>query len=124
MTVDAAITHLKLSGHEVDYVRTPAEAIEKLMWESYGVIFIDVMLPPGKVFDLEETADGRYTGLRLLEVVRSDEQIAKNGLPKTVLITNWRDEPQVDAMAERSDVHILRKPLSLKSVEEVIKNGP
>jgi len=123
MTIDAVVTHLRIEGHEVDLVRTPADAIEKLMWETYQVVFLDVMFAPGEIFDLEETAGGRYTGLSLLEVIHSDERIAERGIPLLVLVTNWRDEPQVEASAERFGVRILRKPLSLKDIEEAIGNG-
>src|SRR5680860_773864 len=101
MTVDVIIEHLKIQGHDLNYVKDVPEAIELLMWEQYDVIFIDVMLPYDKVFTEEETSKGRYTGLKLLEMIYKNNDLSKAREAKIALITNWRGEPEVDRVARR-----------------------
>lgn len=122
MTIDPLVSHLGIRGHAVRVSDAVHDAIELLMWEDFDVIFLDVMLPPGEIFGLEETADGRYTGLRLLEMIRSDSRFERNRNTRIALVTNWREEPQVDEVAARLRVPLLQKPLALSTVEEFVEH--
>ena len=121
MTIECAVTHLQLSGHEVYVCEDVADALVRLRYERFSIIFLDVMLPPGTQFSLVDTVDGRYTGLRLLELVYQDDRYCNARASRWIFITNWRDEPEVDAVAGNRDVRVLRKPLSIAGVEEAMK---
>lgn len=120
ITIECAVTHLELSGHEVHVCEDVADGLTRLRYEAWTIVFLDVMLPPGDQFDLSQTVDGRYTGLRVIERVFADQKYEKARSSKWVIITNWRDEPEVDAVAEARGVEILRKPLSIEQLEEII----
>ena len=122
ITIECAATHLELSGHEVHICSDITNALARLRFEDFTVVFLDVMLPPEDQFDLSETVDGRYTGLRVIERVFEDPKFEKARASKWIIITNWRDEPEVDAVAEARGVQILRKPLSIDQIEEVISS--
>ncbi len=120
ITIDCIVTHLELSGHDVHVCDDPSQALCRLRFEEFSNVFLDVMLPPGEQFTLMDTADGRYTGLRLLELIHEDEMYRKAREMQWVLITNWRDEPEVESVADNLGVCIMRKPLTISEVEELI----
>ncbi|OGV36414.1 MAG: hypothetical protein A2X48_03410 [Lentisphaerae bacterium GWF2_49_21] len=120
ITIDCAVTHLEISGHEVHVCEEIAIALSRLRYENFTMIFLDVMLPPGDQFSLTETVNGRYTGLRVLEKVFTDEHYKQARSASWFLITNWRDEPEVDAVAISHNIPILRKPLTIEQINEAI----
>jgi len=123
ITIDSVVTHLRILGHDVRIVDTAEDAVEALMWDDYEVVFLDVMLPPGNIFSLEETDDGRYTGLCLLELLRRDDRYARNRDCRVALVTNWREEQRVDASAERYRARLIEKPLALSTIEDFVNDA-
>jgi hypothetical protein len=76
------------------------------------------MLPPGEYYTMQETADGRYTGLKLLESLRHiDSALGRN--VRIFVLTNWRDEPQIDAACRSFRAEIIRKPMSIKMMDDL-----
>ena len=120
MTVEPIVTHLRINGHEVELADTALDAVERLSSATYDYIFLDVMFAPGDVFNLEDTHDGRYTGLELLKAMRI-KGLQGASHARVALITNWRDEPRVDRYAEDYNATIFRKPLLIGQIEEFIK---
>lgn len=123
MTIENAVLHLELSGNKVIVCDTPTAAITHLRYDKFNTIFVDVMLPPGDLFTLTDTAEGRYTGLRLIEFIFSDIKFLNAQKSSWYLITNWRDEPEVESVALKYNIAILRKPLLIKTIEGVISVG-
>lgn len=123
LTIEPIVDFMSIKGHTVEIVSDAQDAIDRIESTSYDLILSDVMFAPGDFFTTSETGDGRYTGLRLLEYVRERE--AKTGLPprNIILITNWRNEPTVDAVAQTHSAKIFRKPLSMANVEEILAMG-
>ena len=120
ITIASIVDHLRLLGHDVEIADGTLEAVDRLSDVAYDLLLLDVMLPPEGVFTLGETAEGRYTGLRLLERLRESPGLTINREVRVVLITNWRDEPQVDRVAHCMNAEILRKPLTLAAVERYL----
>lgn len=121
MTIECAVMHLQLSGYDVHVADDLGDALARLRYEKFTVVFLDVMLPPEEHFSLLDTAAGRYTGLRLLELVHSDGRYKQARDSKWILVTNWRDEPEVESVAAQNGVCILRKPLSIDAIEGAMK---
>lgn len=114
--------HLEIIGHHVTIAQDALEAFSQFSSQGeYDILLIDVMVAASGIFTDSETADGRYTGLKLLEVAKlhSKNQAVRNA--KVALITNWREEPQIDKIASKYDVTVFRKPLSLEQIEIFVK---
>jgi CheY-like chemotaxis protein len=66
--------HLKIIGHHDLVIATdPEKAIEEIdRWgDSIDVIILDIMLPVGEMFSIEEANLGLTTGVILLEQIKS-----------------------------------------------------
>jgi CheY-like chemotaxis protein len=120
ITIQPIVEYLENLGYTVDVAEDALEAIERFASQSYSHLFLDIMLAPAGVFELEETADGRYTGLRLLEYARTHKAASAVKRAKIALITNWREQPQVDNTAAKYHAKVMRKPLSIADMEEFL----
>jgi CheY-like chemotaxis protein len=121
ITIHATKEHLELLGHIVEIVSDTNEAIDRIESEEYDVILIDIMLPTGKYFTLEDTYEGRYTGLKIIEHIKTNERALLNRDKKIFLITNWRDNPLVEKRSEQFNIPIINKPLIISELEKVLK---
>lgn len=62
--------HLEIIGYHVTIVQDALEAFtEFCSQQEYDLLLIDIMVAPCEIFTSAETADGRYTGLKLLEAI-------------------------------------------------------
>lgn len=119
MSIEPTTEFLKLEGHDIDIVNNVQDALDRYTCNCYDIVFLDIMFAPSDYFTFEETAGGRYTGLKLLEEFRKIDD-AKLRPIKIVMITNWRNEPQVEASCNKNNAAILRKPLSIESIKDVL----
>jgi len=111
LAVHYYVRHLSRSGFEVIHHRSADGVLELVQrWEP-DVIVLDVMLPPGVEYSLEETNRGLRTGVILSERVRRQYPTIKQ-----VVLTNSRN---AEAMSEMPADVILNKhdypPSSLTS---------
>lgn len=120
MTIESVVEYLQMDGHDVDVADTVGDALDKLQYNSYSVIFLDVMMAVGDVLDSLETVNGHYSGLKVLELIRNDDRFQHHKNTRVVLITNWREEARVDEAAAQFSALVLRKPLDLSEVEKVM----
>lgn len=121
MTVEPIVDFLRIEGYTVDVSDDIADAFEKLEFNQYNYIFLDIMMAVGEILDLNETVEGRYTGLKLLELIRLDSRFLHHRQTPVALITNWREEPRIEASALLYRAIILRKPLAIATVKEALK---
>lgn len=120
MTIEALVDHLQIEGHEVEVVTTIEDAMDRYHSTRYDIIFSDVMFGRGEFFTSEETDDGRYSGLKLVEYIRSYEKDQDNQT-RIIIITNWRNDARVDAVAKRCHAIVCRKPLTILQIGEALK---
>lgn len=120
MTIQPIVEYLENLGYTVDVAEDALEAVERFSSQPYSHVLLDIMLAPAGVFDPNETADGRYTGLRLLEYARTEGSASAVNHAKIALITNWREQPQVDSTAAKYCATVMRKPLSIAIMEEFL----
>lgn len=120
ITIDAVVMDAKLRKHNVHVAGNAQEALEKLLYNKYDVVFLDIMMATGSYVDLDARGDGRYVGLAVLDKIHVDGAYIAARQARIYLITNWREEPFVDAVAAKYGRTIIRKPLGLDVVRGAI----
>jgi len=122
ITVENLEKYLEIRGFSVATVDTIEEALETLRGAAFDVIFVDIMLPPGDIFTIEETRDGRYTGLKFLELIHMRKAVFNiSDSTKIFMITNWREEPQVESFSKQFGFKILNKPLEISTIDRILE---
>jgi CheY-like chemotaxis protein len=70
----SSVSFLELHDYEVEFISNYAEAVEQLKAKAkeYGLIILDIQMPPGDLFGVAETRDGVDTGLKVYELIRKN----------------------------------------------------
>ncbi len=104
---------LELYGMEIDFITNYEDALDILRKENarYSIIIMDVMMPPQNFFNVQETDDGRRTGILLIPEIR------KTYSGPILLYSVLRNTKLIDAVL-RSDERIayLRKPERIENI--------
>jgi len=113
--VDSLPLLLRQKGLEVSATHLVDQALEWFSEESFDVVLLDIMMPPAKDMDIEQTAFGRETGVevaRRMKDVRPDVQI----VAFTVLT-----DPEIRKRIRKAGiVEILNKPAELSQIVDVL----
>jgi CheY-like chemotaxis protein len=114
------IEMLKIQGYDVKGINSAKEALEELRMkkDKYDVIILDLMMPVDE-FGVEETKNGRETGLVLLGKLR---EISKD-IP-VIVLTVLRD-PSVMEKARKLGVneYLLKPQFPSKLIKVIEKFG-
>lgn len=82
-------------------------------------LVLDIMMPPGDLFDLRETKLGILTGKNFFEKIRRD---FKKSLP-TIFYTAMQDAHLLDVLAKEKNTVVLRKGSdSAHAIESTLRN--
>jgi predicted nucleotide-binding protein len=121
--VDAYVLELKFAGFDVTTTASADEAFKLVSNESFDLVVLDIMMPPGKHFRNKETAFGLKTGLMLALLVRQK-------LPGTMIVafTNNPDPNIKELFSRNEHLLYLRKedyaPSELtETIKEVLHRG-
>ncbi|MBN1466148.1 response regulator [candidate division KSB1 bacterium] len=78
-------------------------------------VMLDIMMPPGELFDPHDVDDGRITGLRLYEIIR------KYYSGPIILYSNFRDRTTINFYVKNdSYVKYLKKPALAEDILQKI----
>jgi CheY-like chemotaxis protein len=99
---------LTAEGYQVISVHSGEEALERLMYNNFDLIILDLVLPP----------PGR-SGIETLEAIR------KINTETCVIITSAyaTTEHAVEAVMEKGAQTYIRKPFNIENVRQIVKNG-
>jgi DNA-binding NtrC family response regulator len=118
--MDSYVMALKLSGQQVSFQTKVDNALVffEENWNSIKTVILDIMLPPGKKINSEESQAGYRTGVILYNLMREK---AKN-LP-IIIFTNVSDQDVMQMFLKEEGCRFFRKSDYLPSelVEEVKK---
>ena len=79
------------------------------------VVILDIMMPPGTMFDPQDVDDGRITGLRLYQIVRNYY------FGPIIFYTNFRDRAVINYYIKRdSYVKYQKKPALAEDIMQKI----
>lgn len=95
-------------GYEAISVHSGEEALERIMYDNFDLIILDLVLPP----------PGR-SGIETLEAIR------KINTETCVIITSAyaTTEHAVEAVMEKEAQTHIRKPFNIENVRQIVKNG-
>ena len=99
---------LSEEGYEVISVHSGEEALERLMYNNFDLIILDLVLPlPGK------------SGIETLDAIR------KINTETCVIITSAyaTTEHAVEAVTERGAQTYIPKPFNIENIKQIVKNG-
>lgn len=99
---------LEEDGYLVTSVFSGEEAIERLAYENFDLIILDLVLPPNKI-----------TGLETLEEIR------KINAEICVIITSAfaTAEQAVEAVMEKGAQTYIKKPFNIENIKQIVKDG-
>ena len=105
--ITSYIDELKASGFKVHYEATIDSAIKffDAHHERISLLILDIMMPPGEAFTLEETENGLRSGVLFYDVIRKK----KPALP-VILLTNISDDEVKKRFDQEENCLFLRKP--------------
>ena len=109
---------LELYGMDIQFFTNYETALERLgeSDSKYDIIIMDIMMPPQNFFNVEETDDGRRTGILLISEIRkiySGPILLYSVLRNTKLIDN--------VLYNDSKIDYLRKPERIENIISKIK---
>jgi CheY-like chemotaxis protein len=109
---------LELYGMNIQFFTNYETALERLREKDfkYDIIIMDIMMPPQNFFNVEETDDGRRTGILLIPEIRkiySGPILLYSVLRNTKLIDN--------VLYNDSKIDYLRKPERIENIISKIK---
>lgn len=114
---------LEKEGFNVEHCLEPDSALDfaNKKGSEIDLIILDVMMPPGKVFEKEDTHEGLRTGVFLLKEIR---KICSN-MP-IVILTNVKNSKTLDEFVDKPMIRIIQKidcpPFDLiEIVNEILK---
>ena len=97
---------LKLKGFEVQHCFDPDSALDfvKERAGQIDVIILDIMLPPGKAYENENTNEGLKTGVFLLKDIRD-----KCGNVPILVLTNVKNPKTLGEFKDKVSVRLVQK---------------
>ena len=117
---------LELSGYKVVYFNDVADSLDffNKNYENILVVILDIMMPPGKKFKLEDTEYGLRTGIKLYELIRE-----KSPEIPVIIFTNVTEENVIKKFQkEKQCFYILKEnffPSELvEEIQKIIKPVP
>jgi CheY-like chemotaxis protein len=95
---------LSHGGYRIEYARQGEEAKEKLRYDDFDIIFLDLVMP-------------RVSGLELLEDIKK----LKAKPPEMVLMTAYHAQELEQQAVEMGAHCCIHKPLEEKTIKDIVK---
>lgn len=118
LLADRLETGLQFMGLNVTSCIDLTTAVEKLRYNRYSALLLDVQIGARDVVDYDESIDGRYSGLLFLQRLRDGDFGDVAQRTPVLLITNWRGDSRVATACAKFNAQVAEKPLKIRELAD------